>query len=62
MARIVGQTADEYADNDCRYHREDRNGAVLTIQEGHGAFEDQIGDFLHRLGALVLRKHTPRQP
>src|SRR5262249_21693088 len=42
--------------------REDGDRAVLAIEERHGALEDQAGNFLHRLGALVLGQHVAREP
>jgi hypothetical protein len=38
------------------------NGAVLTIEERHGALKNQAGHLLHRLGAAVLREHVASQP
>src|SRR5205823_12773375 len=62
MRGIVGQSADQHADHDRRDQCENRNGAVLAIEERHGALEDQSGDLLHRRGALILREHIASEP
>ena len=59
---IIGESADQYPDDQGGHQREQRNGAVLAVQEGHRAFEDQGGDLLHRLRACVLRKDVASEP
>ena len=49
------------ADDDRKHDRDDGDGRVLTLEEGHGAFLDRGGDRLHSLVAGRLGKHPKGQ-
>src|SRR3972149_6997116 len=56
-----GQEAQKAPDYPCRYQRQEPDGAVLALEEGHGPLKYHAPDLLHLGGAGVPPQNIPCQ-
>jgi len=57
----LAEQSEHNADDDASECCQDGDRAVLALEEGHGAFENGIGHFLHGWGAGVFAQDEVRE-